>query len=113
MQIIAAVKSSKTGIHDVASATGLGEDDIVAVATKAATQIKSSLGSRSARFLSDLTKAQKGLAYANGGIRPGIYGTRAGAVTFAEPSTGGEAYIPLGANKRASATAVQESAPGS
>lgn len=106
VQIIAAVKSSKTGIHDVASATGLGEDDIVAVATKAATQIKSSLGSRSTRFLSDLTKAQKGLAYANGGIRPGIYGTRAGAVTFAEPSTGGEAYIPLGANKRASATRV-------
>ncbi|MER6844856.1 phage tail tape measure protein [Streptomyces platensis] len=106
VQIIAAVKSSKTGIHDVASTTGLGEDDIVAVATKAATQIKSSLGSRSTRFLSDLTKAQKGLAYANGGIRPGIYGTRAGAVTFAEPATGGEAYIPLGANKRASATAV-------
>ncbi|WP_331756563.1 phage tail tape measure protein [Streptomyces decoyicus] len=106
VQIIAAVKSSKTGIHDVAGTTGLGEDDIVAVATKAATQIKSSLGSRSTRFLSDLTKAQKGLAYANGGIRPGIYGTKAGAVTFAEPSTGGEAYIPLGANKRASATAV-------
>ncbi|MFF3547041.1 phage tail tape measure protein [Streptomyces platensis] len=106
VQIIAAVKSSKTGIHDVAATTGLGEEDIVAVATKAATQIKSSLGSRSTRFLSDLTKAQKGLAYANGGIRPGIYGTRAGAVTFAEPATGGEAYIPLGANKRASATNV-------
>ncbi|BCK74002.1 hypothetical protein Srufu_079550 (plasmid) [Streptomyces libani subsp. rufus] len=106
VQIIAAVKSSKTGIHDVASTTGLGEDDIVAVATKAAAQIKSSLGTRSTRFLSDLTKAQKGLAYANGGIRPGIYGTRAGAVTFAEPATGGEAYIPLGANKRASATRV-------
>ncbi|MEU8682977.1 phage tail tape measure protein [Streptomyces sp. NPDC048611] len=106
VQIIAAVKSSKTGIHDVASSTGLGEDEIVTVATKAAAQIKSSLGSRATRFLSDLTKAQKGLAYANGGIRPGIYGTRAGAVTFAEPATGGEAYIPLGANKRASATAV-------
>ncbi|MFG2532825.1 phage tail tape measure protein [Streptomyces sp. NPDC048516] len=106
VQIIAAVKSSKTGIHDVASATGLGEDDIVTVATKASSQIKSSLGSRSAKFLADLARAQKGLSYANGGIRPGIYGTRAGAVTFAEPSTGGEAYIPLGANKRASATAV-------
>ena len=106
VQIIAAVKSSKTGIHDVAAATGLGEDDIVAVATKASGQIRSSLGSRSARFLSDLSRAQKGLAYANGGIRPGIYGTRGGAVTFAEPATGGEAYIPLGANKRASATRV-------
>ncbi|MFI0156233.1 phage tail tape measure protein [Streptomyces lydicus] len=106
VQIIAAVKSSKTGIHDVAGTTGLGEDDIVAVATKASTQIKSSLGSRSTRFLADLARAQKGLSYANGGIRPGIYGTRAGAVTFAEPSTGGEAYIPLGSNKRARATAV-------
>lgn len=106
VQIIAAVKNSKTGIHDVASATGLGEDDIVATATKARTQISRSLGSRAGRFLSDLAKAQKGLAYANGGIRPGIYGTRAGAVTFAEPATGGEAYIPLGTNKRASATRV-------
>ncbi|PBC72241.1 MULTISPECIES: phage tail tape measure protein [unclassified Streptomyces] len=106
VQIIAAVKTSKTGIHDVAAATGLGEDDIVTVATKASAQIKSSLGSRSTKFLVDLARAQKGLSYANGGIRPGIYGTRTGAVTFAEPSTGGEAYIPLGANKRASATAV-------
>ncbi|MGY5127271.1 hypothetical protein [Streptomyces nigrescens] len=106
VQIIAAVKSSKTGIHDVAAATGLGEDDIVTVATKASSQIKSSLGARSTRFLTDLARAQKGMSYANGGIRPGIYGTRAGAVTFAEPATGGEAYIPLGPNKRASATAV-------
>ncbi|MFI7096837.1 phage tail tape measure protein [Streptomyces lydicus] len=112
VQIIAAVKSSKTGIHDVASATGLGEDDIVTVATKAAAQIKSSLGSRSTKFLADLARAQKGLSYANGGIRPGIYGTRAGAVTFAEPETGGEAFIPLGANKRASATNVLSDVAG-
>lgn len=106
VQIIAAVKTSKTGIHDVAAATGLGEDDIVTVAAKASNQIKSSLGSRSTRFLADLARAQRGLSYANGGIRPGIYGTRGGAVTFAEPATGGEAYIPLGGNKRASATNV-------
>ncbi|MFJ6608237.1 hypothetical protein [Streptomyces lydicus] len=106
VQIIAAVKSSKTGIHDVAGATGLGEDEIVTVATKASAQIKSSLGSRSTKFLADLARAQKGLSYANGGIRPGIYATQGGALTFAEPSTGGEAFIPLGANKRASATAV-------
>ncbi|GAA0500568.1 hypothetical protein [Streptomyces olivaceiscleroticus] len=104
--IIAAVKSSKTGIHDVAASTGLGEDEIIATAGKARSQISSSLGSRATRFLSDLGKAQKGLAYANGGIRSGIYATRGGAVTFAEPSTGGEAYIPLGANKRGSATRV-------
>ncbi|MFJ8677214.1 phage tail tape measure protein [Streptomyces sp. NPDC093589] len=112
VQIIAAVTKSTTGIHDVAATTGLGEDEIIATATKAAAQIKSSLGSRGTRFLSDLSKAQKGLAYANGGIRPGIYGTQSGAVTFAEPSTGGEAYIPLGANKRASATNVLSDVAG-
>ncbi|MFE7780271.1 hypothetical protein [Streptomyces nigrescens] len=106
VQIIAAVKSSKTGIHDVAAATGLGEDEIVTVATKASSQIKSSLGSRSTRFLSDLTKAQRGMAYENGGIRAGLYATQGGLVRFAEPSTHGEAYVPLAPSKRASATAV-------
>ncbi|MEW9521803.1 hypothetical protein [Streptomyces tubercidicus] len=106
VQIIAAVKSSKTGIHDVAASTGLGEDEIVTVATKASSQIKSSLGSRSTRFLSDLTKAQKGLAYENGGIRAGLYATQGGLVRFAEPSTHGEGYVPLAPSKRASATAV-------
>jgi RNAse (barnase) inhibitor barstar len=37
-----------------------------------------------------------------GGINPGIYDT----ITFAEPTTGGEAYIPLGLDRRARATAV-------
>ncbi|MEU9703104.1 phage tail tape measure protein [Streptomyces sp. NPDC047981] len=106
IQIIAAVKTSKTGIHDVAATTGLGEDDIITVATKATAQIKKSLGSRADRFLADLARANKGLSYANGGIREGIYSTTAGAVTFAEPHTGGEALIPLGANKRASALPV-------
>ncbi|MFF6903506.1 hypothetical protein [Streptomyces hydrogenans] len=106
LQIIAAVKSSKTGIHDVAATTGLGEDEIIAVATKGSAQIKKALGTRATRFLADLAKAGKGLAYANGGIREGIYSTHAGAVTFAEPSTGGEAFIPLGAHKRARALPV-------
>ncbi|MFH8483609.1 hypothetical protein [Streptomyces sp. NPDC018055] len=104
--IIAAVKTNKTGIHNVADTTGLGEDVIVAIATKAQAQIKSSLGARSTKFLADLARANKGLSYANGGIREGIYATRGGAVTFAEPSTGGEAYIPLGSNKRGPATNV-------
>ncbi|MFD7867311.1 phage tail tape measure protein [Streptomyces sp. NPDC059783] len=112
IQIIAAVKTSKTGIHDVAAATGLGEDEIIATATKGTAQIKSSLGDRAAKFLADLGKARKGLAYANGGIRPGIYSTAAGAVTFAEPSTGGEAYIPLGASKRGRATDVLRDVAG-
>lgn len=112
IQIIAAVKTSKTGIHDVAGSTGLGEDEIIATATKASAQIKSSLGSRATKFLADLGKANKGLAYANGGIRPGIYATNAGAVTFAEPSTGGEAYIPLGASKRGRATDVLRDVAG-
>ncbi|MFD9443420.1 hypothetical protein [Streptomyces sp. NPDC060001] len=106
VSIIAAVKSKTTGIHDVAATTGLGEDVIIATATKATGQIKSALGGRADRFLADLAKAQKGMAYANGGIRAGLYATRGGAVTFAEPSTGGEAYIPLGANKRRHALPV-------
>ncbi|MFF2168151.1 hypothetical protein ACFVWP_46975 [Streptomyces sp. NPDC058175] len=104
--IIGAVTSSKVGIHDVAATTGLGEDEIVATANKAKAQIADSLGSRSTKFLADLARANKGLSYANGGIRSGIYATKGGAVTFAEPSTGGEAFIPLGANKRRSALPV-------
>lgn len=104
--IIAAIKTNKTGIHNVADTTGLGEDAIIATATKAQAQIKSSLGARSAKFIADLARANKGLSYENGGIREGIYSTRGGAVTFAEPSTGGEAFIPLGASKRGPATNV-------
>ncbi|MFE7111755.1 phage tail tape measure protein [Streptomyces sp. NPDC057575] len=110
--IIAAVKTGKTGIHDVADTTGLGEDEIIAIATKAQSQIKSSLGSRATKFLGDLARASKGLSYANGGIRSGIYSTQGGAVTFAEPETGGEAYIPLGPNKRAAATNVLRDVAG-
>lgn len=112
IQIIAAVKTSKTGLHSVAGTTGLGEDEIIAVANKATAQIKSSLGSRSTQFLADLARANKGLSYANGGIREGIYATRGGAVTFAEPSTGGEAFIPLGPGKRTAATKVLRDVAG-
>lgn len=94
--IISAVKTSKTGIHDVAETTGLGEDEIIATATKAQSQIKSSLGARATKFLGDLSRANKGLSYANGGIREGIYATRGGAVTFAEPSTGERHSSPSG-----------------
>ncbi|MFD0555300.1 hypothetical protein ACFQ0X_43580 [Streptomyces rectiviolaceus] len=110
--IIAAITKPGTGIHDVAATTGLGEDEIVATAGKATSQIKSALGGRAARFLTDLGKAQKGLAFADGGIRSGIYATRGGAVTFAEPSTGGEAYIPLGADKRRHALPVLSDVAG-
>ncbi|MGW1468548.1 phage tail tape measure protein [Streptomyces sp. NPDC002308] len=110
--IIAAVKTSKTGLHAVADTTGLGEDDILTIANKANAQIKGSLGARAAQFLADLARANKGLSYANGGIRSGIYATRGGAVTFAEPETGGEAYIPLGPNKRAAATNVLKDVAG-
>ncbi|THA29177.1 phage tail tape measure protein [Streptomyces sp. A1277] len=112
IQIIAAIKTSKTGIHDVAGSTGLGEDEIIAAATKGTSQIEMSLGGRASRFLADLNKANKGLAYANGGIRSGIYATKGGAVTFAEPATGGEAYIPLGASKRGPATDVLRDVAG-
>lgn len=106
VSIIASITTSKTGIHDVAARTGLGEDDIITVGNKAKTQIRTSLGPRSARFLADLAKANSHLAYANGGIRAGMYATQGGIVRFAEPSTGGEAYIPLGTGKRRNAMPV-------
>lgn len=106
VQIIAAIKTSKTGIHDVAATTGIGEDEIIKVANRSKTQISSSLGSRAARFLADLGKANKHLAYADGGIRAGMYATQGGIIRFAEPSTGGEAYLPLGASKRSTAMPV-------
>ncbi len=110
--IIAAVKTSKTGLHAVADTTGIGEDEVLTIANKASAQIKSSLGARATQFLADLGRANKGLSYANGGIREGVYATRGGAVTFAEPETGGEAYIPLGANKRRAATSVLKDVAG-
>lgn len=106
VQIIAAISTSKTGIHDVAAKTGLGEDVIIDVANKAKRQIQSSLGPRSDRFLADLTKANRHMAYADGGIRAGMYATRAGIIRFAEPSTGGEAYLPLSPSKRRTALPV-------
>ncbi|MFF7527370.1 hypothetical protein [Streptomyces pseudovenezuelae] len=106
VQIIAAISSKSTGIHDVAAKTGLGEDEIITVANKARSQISGSLGSRASRFLDDLGKANKHLAYADGGIRAGMYATRGGIVRFAEPQTGGEAYLPLSPSKRRSALPV-------
>lgn len=106
VQIIAAITKPTTGIHDVAAATGLGEDEIIAIANKAKGQISSSLGTRASRFLSDLGKANKHQAYADGGIRAGLYATRGGIVRFAEPETGGEAYLPLSPSKRRSALPV-------
>jgi hypothetical protein len=106
VQIIAAITSSKTGIHDVAGKTGLGEDEIIAIANKAKGQISSSLGTRATKFLADLGKANKHLAYADGGIRAGKYATQAGIIRYAEPSTGGEAYLPLSPSKRRTALPV-------
>ncbi|MER6249385.1 phage tail tape measure protein [Streptomyces griseorubiginosus] len=106
VEIIAAIKSKSTGIHAVAQATDLGEDEIIKVGNKAKTQISKNLGTRAEKFLADLARANKGLSYANGGIRPGIYATRGGAVTFAEPETGGEAFLPLSPSKRRSALPV-------
>ncbi|GHC37401.1 MULTISPECIES: hypothetical protein [Streptomyces rochei group] len=106
IQIIAAISSKTTGIHDVAGKTGLGEDVIIEIANKAKAQISKSLGSKATKFLADLGKANKGLAYADGGIRAGIYATRGGLVRFAEPETHGEAYLPLSPSKRRTALPV-------
>jgi hypothetical protein len=106
VQIIAAIKTNKTGIHDVAATTGLGEDEIIAIANKAKAQIHTSLGSRATKFLADLGKANKFQAYADGGIRAGMYATRGGIIRFAEPETHGEAFVPLSPSKRRSALPV-------
>lgn len=106
VQIIAAIKTSKTGIHDVAAATSLGEDEIINVGAKARAQITKSLGSRASKFLSDLVRANRHLSYADGGIRAGLYATQGGIVRFAEPETHGEAYLPLSPSKRRSALPV-------
>nr|WP_272918564.1 phage tail tape measure protein [Streptomyces sp. HUCO-GS316] len=104
--IISAITSSKVGIHDVAEKTELDEDRIIEVATLGRTRIKDALGKKATRFLSDLDRASKQLAYENGGIRAGLYATSNGIIRFAEPTTGGEAYLPLGESKRRQATAV-------
>lgn len=106
VQIIAAIKTSKTGIHDVAATTELGEDEIITVANKAKSQISKNLGTRATKFLADLGRANKHLSYANGGIRAGIYATQGGLVRFAEPETHGEAYVPLSPSKRRHALPV-------
>lgn len=106
VEIIAAITTKTTSLHAVAGKTGLGEDEIIAVANKARQQISESLGSKATRFLTDLGKANKGLAYADGGIRAGLYATQGGIVRFAEPSTRGEAYIPLSPAKRRTAFPV-------
>ncbi|WP_236244220.1 phage tail tape measure protein [Streptomyces sp. CC210A] len=107
LTIISAIRTSTTGIHKVADTTALEEDRIIEVANLGQSRIRSALGARATRFLSDLAKANKGLAYANGGIwEPGIYSSPTALIKFAEASTGGEAFIPLAPAKRASATAV-------
>ncbi len=106
IQIIAAITSKTVGIHQVADKTGIGEDVIIDVANKAKAQISKSLGAKATKFLADLGKANKQQAYADGGIRAGLYATQGGIIRFAEPSTRGEAYIPLGANKRRTAMPV-------
>ena len=91
----------------MADSTGLEEDRIIEVGNLGRSRITSALGSRAARFLDDLSKANKGLAYANGGIwEPGVYSSPTALIKFAEAGTGGEAFIPLSPAKRTAATAV-------
>ncbi|MCI3279087.1 phage tail tape measure protein, partial [Streptomyces cylindrosporus] len=106
VQIIGAIHNPTIGIHQVAAATSLGEDEIIAVANKAKSQISKALGSKAVKFLADLGRANKGLSYADGGIRAGIYATQGGLVRFAEPETHGEAYVPLSPSKRRTALPV-------
>lgn len=107
LDIISAIKSSSTGIHKVADTTGLEEDRVIEVGNLGRSRIESALGSRATKFLDDLAKAGKGLAYANGGVwEPGVYSSPSALIKFAEAGTGGEAFIPLAPAKRAAATTV-------
>ncbi|WP_051777663.1 hypothetical protein [Streptomyces violaceorubidus] len=106
IEIIAAISNKNIGIHQVADKTGLGEDEIIEVGNKGKLKLHQLLGAKALKFLQDLAKANSGKAYENGGIRAGMYATQGGIIRFAEPSTHGEAYIPLGQNKRGSATRV-------
>ncbi|WP_424216992.1 phage tail tape measure protein (plasmid) [Streptomyces sp. BI20] len=107
VKIIAALGSGR-GLHTVAETAQLDEDRVIEVAGLAVDQIKKAAGAKAAKFLADLGKAQKGLAYASGGIwEPGIYpGRGQGLVKFAEAETGGEAFIPLATSKRRRALGV-------
>ncbi|MHA7956315.1 phage tail tape measure protein [Streptomyces sp. L500] len=106
LKILGALKPD-LGIHAVADATGLEEDRLIEVANAGKEYIK---GAKANRFLNDLIKANAGRAYENGGLwEPGIYSSppgRDGLIKFAEKSTGGEAYLPLGPAKRGRSTAV-------
>lgn len=105
--IISAITSPTTGIHAVAEKTGLGEDRVIEVAALGRTRIRQARGTKANLFLSDLDKAGRHLAYADGGVlTPGIYATSNGIIRFSEPETDGEAFLPLGAAKRPQATAV-------
>ncbi|MCB8906787.1 MULTISPECIES: phage tail tape measure protein [unclassified Streptomyces] len=105
--IIGAIKSKTTGLHVVADATGLSEERIIEIANLGLARLKSALGAKGTKFFDDLRRANRGLSYASGGIlTPGLYATSGGLIKFAEPETGGEAFIPLGAAKRGSALAV-------
>ncbi|MFE7395189.1 phage tail tape measure protein [Streptomyces sp. NPDC057557] len=109
VRIIGAITSSKTGIHAVAEALKMDEEDIIRIANAGRSRITSALGSKASKFMSDLGRANKELSYSGGGIlTPGIYATSNGIIRFAEPQTQGEAFIPLGGSARGSATAVLE-----
>ncbi|MFG2143677.1 phage tail tape measure protein [Streptomyces sp. NPDC048696] len=105
--LIGALASGR-GIHDVAAATGLGEDRLIEIANLSTNQIRKA-GRKADRFLSDLVKANAGRAYADGGMwEPGVYASssESGLIKFAERSTGGESYIPHASAKRGRATSV-------
>ncbi|MEV4741569.1 phage tail tape measure protein [Streptomyces sp. NPDC049555] len=108
LKILGALQGDR-GIHAVADVTGLEEDRLIAVANAGKDYVRGA-GAKANRFLNDLVKANAGKAYADGGLwEPGVYSSppgRDGLIKFAERSTGGEAYLPLGPAKRARSTAV-------
>ncbi|KUL23229.1 phage tail tape measure protein [Streptomyces regalis] len=105
VKLIGALAKGRS-IHAVAESTGIDEDRLIEIANRSNGQIRKT--GKADRFLADLVKANAGKAYANGGLwEPGVYPPSGnGLIKFAERSTGGEAYLPLGTAKRGRATAV-------
>jgi len=107
LQIMAALSAHHgAGIHDVAGYTGLGEDAIIADANKALPRIRA-MGSISARFRSDLTKANAYQPYEVGGYAPPGTGIR-----WNEAGAEGEWLIPGSMRLRPRATQLLRQVAG-
>lgn len=104
--ILSALRSHKGGGRALASLTGIDLTELMTSAGMIRGQLAKMPNARS--LLADLAKWDKGQLFANGGFESHMAQIApAGAMrVWAEPETGGEAYIPLSPAKRARSTAI-------